>query len=131
MPIEKAFAIQASPLTIYSAIEAELAEAWSNEGDTFQVLRREPGRAIELRVTIGGVPCWLTYQIEQAADHSEVVARLTPFGLKYALFRILTLGQSRQGYEIALVQGLANLKAAVEGRTEDGEDDRTRNLKPD
>lgn len=127
MPIEKAFAIQASPLAIYSAIEAELAEAWSNEGDTFQVLRREPGRAIELRVTMGGVPCWLTYRIERAAGHSEVVARLTPFGLKYALFRIVTLGQSRQGYEIALVQGLANLKAAVESTTEDSDEARTQN----
>jgi hypothetical protein len=122
MPIEKAFAIQASPQAIYSAIEAELAEAWSHEGDTFQVLRREPGRAIDLRVTIGGVPCWLTYRIEQGAGHSEVVARLTPFGLKHALFRIVTLGQSRQGYEVALVQGLANLKAAVERRTE-GDDE--------
>ena len=119
MPIEKAFAIQASPQAIYAAIEAELAEAWPNEGDTFQVLRRQPGRAIDLRVTIGGVPCWLTYRIEEAQGHAEVVAQLTPFGLKHALFRVLTLGQSRQGFEVVLVQGLANLKAAVEGGADD------------
>ena len=43
-----------------------------------------------------------------------VPARLVPFGWKYTLFRVMTFGMRDQGYEIALVEALANLKAEVE-----------------
>lgn len=115
MPIEKAFAIRAEPQVIYDAIERDLNMADEHEGDTFAVVRRDPPRSLELRVTIGGVPCWLTYILEPKADHTEVAARLTPFGWKYTFFRIMTFGMRDQGYEIALVEALANLKAEVEG----------------
>ena len=115
MPIEKAFAINASPYEIYAAIERDLADASVHAGRTFEVLRRDPGRSIDLRVTIAGVPCWLTYRLDPRAGHTEVVALLTPFGLKHTLFRIITFGLREQGFALALVQGLANLKAAVEG----------------
>jgi len=114
MPIEKAFAIRAEPRTIYDAIERDIKAADVHEGDTFAIMRRDPPRSLELRVTIGGVPCWLTYVLEPKADHTEVAARLTPFGWKYTLFRIMTFGMRDQGYEIALVEALANLKAEVE-----------------
>jgi hypothetical protein len=119
VPIEKAFAINASPREIYDAIERDLGQAAAHAGSTHEVLRRDPARAIDLRVTIGGVSCWLTYRLEPRDGYTEVVALLTPFGMRYTLFRIMTLGLRDQGFEIALVQGLANLKAAVEqGRGE-------------
>lgn len=114
MPIEKAFAIRAEAQVIYDAIERDLKAADAHEGDTFAILRRDPPRSLELRVTIGDVPCWLTYILEPKTDHTEVAARLTPFGWKYTLFRIMTFGMRDQGYEIALVEALANLKAEVE-----------------
>ena len=114
MPIEKAFAINAPPREIFAAIERDLAAAGEHAGDTFEVLRREPDTSIDLRVTIGGVPCWLTYRLVPRETDTEVVALLTPFGFKYTFFRIVTLGLRDQGFEMALVQGLANLKAAVE-----------------
>lgn len=113
MPIEKAFAIRAAPAAIYDALERDVASA--PPGPAFEVLRRDPGRGIDLRVTISGIPCWLTYRLDPADGYTEVVAALTPFGWKYALFRVMTLGLRQQGFELALVQGLANLKDAVEG----------------
>jgi hypothetical protein len=115
MPKEKAFAINASPDVIYAAIERDIAAAADHEGDTFEVLRRDPPLSIDLRVTIGGVPCWLTYRLEPRADHTEVIGTVTPFGWKYAFFKFITFGLRDQGFEVALVEGLANLKAEVEG----------------
>ena len=115
MSFEKAFAIHAPPEAIFEALERELGEAAPDAGGTFEVLRRDPPRAIDLRVTIGGMPCWLTYLIEPKQEHTEVTARLTPFGWRYLAFKIITLGMRNDGFEIPLVEGLANLKAAVEG----------------
>lgn len=119
MPIEKAFAIDAEPREIYAAIERDLAEAREHEGSVFEVLRRDPPRSMDLRVTISGIPCWLTYRLEPKPQHTEVIGVLTPFGIKYAFFKIITFGLREQGFHLALAQGLANLKAAVEGDTED------------
>jgi hypothetical protein len=115
MSIEKAFAIHSSQEAIFAALTDELQRAADEASGTFDVVRTDPPRSIDLRVAIGGVPCWLTYRLEPRPDHTEVIAVLTPFGLKYTLFRIMTFGLRDQGYEVALVQGLANLKAAVEG----------------
>jgi len=114
MSIEKAFAINAPPEAIFAALTDELDQAAGESDGSFEVLRSNPPESIDLRVTIGGVPCWLTYRLEPKPDHTEVIAVLTPFGLKYTLFRIMTLGLRDHGYEVALVQGLVNLKAAVE-----------------
>ena len=120
MSIEKAFAIHASPDAIFRALTDELESAAADSDGAFEVLRSNAPESIDLLVTIGGVPCWLTYRLEATPDHTEVPAVLTPFGFKYTLFRIMTFGLRDQGYEVALVQGLANLKAAVE--TEAGGD---------
>jgi len=113
--IEKAFAIHASPREIYQALERDIAGAQSHDGETFEVLRRDPDRSLELRVTIGGVPCWLTYRLLPRDGYTEVAGVLTPFGFKYTLFRLITLGLRDEGFTMALVQGLVNLKEAVEG----------------
>lgn len=123
MPIEKAFAINASPHVIYAALERELGDASEHAGSTHEVLRRDPGRTLALRVTIGGVPCWLTYQLQPREDHTEVIAQLQPFGWRYTFFRIITLGMRDGGFEIALVEGLANLKAEVEEGTSEFPDE--------
>lgn len=114
MSIEKAFAINAAPAAIFAAIERDLSGAAEHVGDTFEVLRRDPPRSIELRVTVGGVPCWLTYRLEPKDGYTEVAATIVPFGLKYAFFRLITFGLHDHGFAIALVQGLTNLKQAVE-----------------
>lgn len=115
MAIEKAFAINAAPDEIYAALERDLAEAEAESG-TFEVLERHYPRSISLRVTMGGIPCWLIYRIEpQDGGPTEVVASLTPFGIKYLIFRIITFGLREQDFAMALVQGLSNLKAEVEG----------------
>jgi len=119
MPIEKAFAIRAEPREIYAAIERDLADAREHEGDVFEVLRRDPPRSMDLRVTISGIPCWLTYRLEPKPGHTEVIGVLTPFGVKYTFFKIMTFGLREQGFHLALAQGLANLKAAVEGNDGD------------
>ncbi|MDP9238864.1 MAG: hypothetical protein M3P30_15940 [Chloroflexota bacterium] len=116
MPIQKVFAIKAGPHEIYAALQRDLASA-EREGDqSFEVLRRDPGRALELRVSMGGVSCWLTYELKPSSDsETEITATLTPFGAKYTLFKIMTLGLRDHAFALALVQGLANLKAEVEG----------------
>jgi hypothetical protein len=114
VPIEKAFAIRATPREIYAAIERDLASAAEYEGTTHEVLRREPERSLEMRVTIGIVPCLLTYRITPRTDDTEVAATLVPHGWRYVAFQIATLGMRRSFFEFALVDALANLKSAVE-----------------
>jgi hypothetical protein len=113
VPIEKAFAIRAPARDIYAALERDIAG--SADDDEFAVMRRVPDRELELRVRIAGIPCWLTYRLDPRPDYTEVVAMLIPFGFRYAFFKMITLGLRDQGFELALVQGLANLKDAVEG----------------
>jgi hypothetical protein len=119
MSREKAFAINASPERIYAAIERDLVSAAQHEGDTFEVLSRDPPRSINLRVTMGGVPCWLTYRLQPRDNHTEVTAVVTPYGWKYALFKIIRFGMGDQGFDVALIEGLANLKAEVEDTESD------------
>ena len=116
MPIEKAFAMRATPEAIFDALDRDLNDAAPHAGSTFAILRRDPPRAIDLRVTIGGMSCWLTYEMVAKDEYTEVTARLTPFGWRYLAFKIVTLGLRTDGFEIPLVEGLANLKAEVEGR---------------
>ncbi|TAK58241.1 MAG: hypothetical protein EPO22_11170 [Dehalococcoidia bacterium] len=121
MPIEKAFAIHATPERIYAALDEELREAEAASDGEFEILKRDAGRSFELRVNIGGVPCWLTYRIEPKGEYTEVSGQIIPFGFRYALFRIITLGMRDYGFAMALVQGLSNLKEALES-PDDGAD---------
>src|SRR5512146_2690573 len=68
LPIEKAFAIHATPERIYAALDDELREAEAASDGEFEILKREPGSSFDLRVNIGGVPCWLTYRIEPKGE---------------------------------------------------------------
>ena len=121
MPIEKVFAINAPPHVIFAAIERDLASAAAHEGATYEMLRRESDRAIDLRVTIGGIPCTLRYALEAKNAHTEVTGTLAPYGWRYAIFRTMTFGLRDSNFAVTLVQALANLKAAVEGDIEGSE----------
>jgi hypothetical protein len=113
--IEKVFAIHGSANDIYSALQRDIASAYASEGDAFEVLRRERDQSIELHVKMGGVPCYLTYSIEETPEHTEVTARCEPHGWQWVMFQVATLGMRRSALEMALVQGLVNLKAEIEG----------------
>jgi hypothetical protein len=115
MPIEKAFAIRATPYQIYAALDRDLRSAEADGAGDFEVLARHPGRSLELRVTMGGIPCWLRYDLTPQDGATEVTATLTPFGLRYTVYKIVTLGMRDHAFALALVQGLANLKAELEG----------------
>jgi len=118
MSIEKAFAIQASPECIWEALIGEMAAA---DPGSHTVERADPPRLLSLRLAIAGVPALLTYRIAPQAGYTEVAARLEPSGLRYALFQFFTLGRFGSGFEVLLVEGLANLKRAVEGGAGAGE----------
>ena len=114
MAIEKVFAIRATPAAIFDAIERDLASASEHEGRLFDVIAREYGKSIDLRVTIAGIPCRLTYMLEPGNALTEVTGRLVPYGWRYTAFRIMTFGLRDQNFAVALVEALANLKAAAE-----------------
>lgn len=112
MPLEKAFAIHAAPETIWRALTGELDVA---DGGAYEIERSVPNEVLSLWVKLqAGVQARLTYTIIPRGEYTEVVATMEPEGLRYALFRMMTLGRAEVNYEIALVEGLANLKRAVE-----------------
>ena len=117
MALEKAFEIKASPAEIWSALTGELKVA--DESD-YTIERAVTNELLSLWVDLlGGVRAIITYRLIPRDGHTEVVATMEPQGFRYAIFRILTMGRADINYEMVLVEGLANLKAAVEGTTRD------------
>jgi hypothetical protein len=115
-PLEKAFAIHATPEQIWRALTGELDVA---DDGAYEIERSVPNELLSLWVTVqAGIRARLTYTITPQGEYTEVSATMEPEGLRYALFRMLTLGRAEVNYEIALVEGLANLKRAVEEQTE-------------
>ena len=113
MFLEKAFAIKADPAAIWSALTGELEIA--DEGG-YRIEQAIPNELLSLWVDLqGGISALVTYRLIPHDDHTEVVATMAPQGLRYAIFRMMTLGRADTNYELLLVQGLANLKEAVEG----------------
>ncbi len=112
MALEKAFAIKAEPAAIWRALTGELQVA---DRAAYTVERTVPNELLSLWVDLrGGIRAILTYRLIARDDHTEVVATMEPQGLRYAIFRMITLGRADSNYELLLVEGLANLKAAVE-----------------
>ncbi len=113
MALEKAFAIKAEPAAIWRALTGELQVA---DREAYTIERSVPNELLSLWVNLhGGIRAMLTYRLVPQGDRTEVVATMEPQGLRYAIFRIITLGRADTNYELVLVQGLANLKQAVEG----------------
>ena len=113
MVLEKAFAINAEPAAIWHALTGELEVA---DETAYNVERAITNELLSLWVEIqGGIRAIITYRLVPRDDHTEVSATMEPQGFRYAMFRILTLGRADTNYELLLVEGLANLKRAVEG----------------
>jgi hypothetical protein len=112
MLIEKVFAIEADAGEIWDALWGDLAEG---EDGAYEVIEAHRPRDLVLEVVLGGTPSRLSYRIEPAGPHCEVSATLEPRGLRYRLAQVLTFNHIKRNYEMVLVQGLANLKASVEG----------------
>lgn len=112
MVLEKAFAIKAEPAAIWRALTGELEVA---DEARYSLEQAVPNELLSLWVELqGGIRAVLTYRLIPREDHTEVVATMEPQGLRYAIFRMLTLGRADTAYELLLVEGLANLKRAVE-----------------
>jgi hypothetical protein len=118
--LEKAFAINAEPAVIWQELTRELAEA---PPGSHTVERSVEAQELAVRVELQrGIEALITYELIPREGYVEVVARMEPQGFRYAVFRAMTLGRYNTGYELALVQGLSNLKQAAEaaaGRKED------------
>ena len=113
MALEKAFAIKAEPAAVWRALTGELEIA---DEATFSIEQVVANELLSLWVNLqGGVRSLLTYRLVPREDHTEVVATMEPHGLRYTVFRAITLGRADTNYELLLVEGLANLKRAVEG----------------
>jgi hypothetical protein len=111
MTIEKAFAIKAVPAAIWEALWADLSEG---EEGRFAVEHSNWPNRFTLRLELAGLPCRLSYRIGQRDDDCEVAVTLEPLSRRYLLYQMLTFGHMRRNYEMMLVQGLINLKQALE-----------------
>jgi hypothetical protein len=109
---EKAFAIHAEPAVIWRELTRELAQA---PPGSHAVERSLEEQELAVRVELeSGIEALITYQLIPREDYVEVVARMEPQGLRYAFLRAITLGRYDTGYELALAEGLSNLKKAAE-----------------
>jgi hypothetical protein len=116
--MEKAFAIHAEPPKVWDALVSEFTLA---DRDSYEVEKSIINEFLALRVTFqDGIQAQITYRLIPKDDHTEVIATMHPEGLRYAIFKMITLGRSDINYEMGLVVGLSNLKAAVEGNGEEG-----------
>jgi hypothetical protein len=114
MAIEKVFAIEAPPEVIWDALWADLQQgadgAYRLDGSG------RPSK-LDVEVKLGQVQCLLQYRIEGKDGHSEVAATIVPISRRFGFYQVLTFGHVGRNYEMLLVTGLANLKAAVENPT--------------
>jgi len=109
--IEKAFAINAKPAEIWSALWQDLS---AGDKSLFAVEHSNWPSHLTIQLNLAGLPVRLTYRIDPRESHSELSAALEPLSARYWLYQAVTLGHFRRNYEMLLVQGLANLKQALE-----------------
>ena len=110
--MEKAFAIHAEPAVIWRELTRELAQA---PPGSHTIERSLEERELVVRVELqDGIEAVITYELIPRGDHVEVVARMEPRGFRYSFLRAVTLGHCDTGYELALAEGLSNLKQASE-----------------
>ena len=110
--MEKAFAIHAEPAVIWRELTRELAQA---PPGSHTIERSLEEQELVVRVELSdGIEAVITYQLIPQEDHVEVVARMEPQGFRYTFLRAITFGRYDTGYEMALAEGLSNLKEAAE-----------------
>jgi hypothetical protein len=117
--VEKAFAIHAEPAVIWRELMRELSQAPPGSHLVERLLEeQELVVRVELHSSIEAV---ITYQLIPREEYVEVVARMEPQGFRYAFLRAITLGRYDIGYELALAEGLSNLKKASEAASREQE----------
>lgn len=113
MPLEKAFAINANPSKVWDVLVSEFPIA---DEDAYEIEQTIINEFLALNVKFqDGIRAHITYRLIPHDDHTEVVATMHPVGLRYAVFKAITLGRADVNYELGLAVGLSNLKQAVEG----------------
>ena len=112
MLIEKVFAIEGEPGVIWDALWADLS---GGEDGAYEVVEAHRPETLVLEIALSGIPSRLSYRIEPKDEHCEVTAALEPRGFRYRVSQVLTFNHFKRNFEMVLVQGLANLKAEVEG----------------
>jgi hypothetical protein len=115
MAIEKAFAISATPAAIWDALWSDLG---AGEEGRYSVEQSNWPNRFTLRLELAGLPCLLSYRIVPRAEDCEVAATIEPLSRRYSFYQLLTFGHLRRNYEMLLVQGLVNLKQALEAPEE-------------
>ena len=111
-PIERAFAINADSETIWDALWHDLSQG---DADVFDVESSAWPRTFSLLVSLGGMPCRLTYSIEPRVEHTEVAILAEALSWRYAIYQIASFGHYRRNLELTLTIALSNLKIALEG----------------
>ena len=119
-PIERAFAINADPETIWAALWHDLSQG---DAEVFDVESSTWPRSFSLRVDLGGMPSRLTYTIEPRPEHTEVALLAEALSWRYAMYQVLTFGHYRRNLELMLTVALSNLKTALEGEPLPEEDE--------
>ena len=108
--VEKAFAIEAEAGAIWDALWAEVQ---AQGPERVESARRPEELTVRVSLT-RGVDASITYRITQIDAGCEVSATLEASGFRSALYQVMTFGRLRTHYAMMLVEGLANLKEAVE-----------------
>ena len=110
---ERVFAINAPPDRIWRTLLKEVREGV--ESGTATILREEPPRVLELEVRLSrGLAVRYDYALAVNGPHTEVTVSVNPYGIRFAVANIFSLGRGVTPYMLAVTQGLANLKASVE-----------------
>jgi hypothetical protein len=111
-PIERAFAINADPETIWAVLWHDLSQG---DAEVFDVESSTWPRSLSVLVSLSGMPSRLTYSIEPRPEHTEVAILAEALSWRYALYQIVTFGHYRRNIELMLTVALSNLKSALEG----------------
>ncbi len=110
---ERVFAIEAPPRRIWRTLLNEVRTGV--ESGTVTILREEPPELLELEVRISrGLAIRYRYALVRNGSNTEVAVTVNPYGLRFAVANIFSLGRGVTPYMLAVTQGLANLKASVE-----------------
>jgi hypothetical protein len=111
-PIERVFAIDSDPETIWAALWEDLSRG---DDSAYDIESSTWPKTLSLRVNLGGMPSRLTYSIEPRSDHTEVALLAEALSWRYALYQVVTFGHYRRNLELMLTVALSNLKIAIEG----------------
>ena len=110
---QRVFAIEAPPSRIWRTLLKEVREGV--ESGTATILREDAPELLELEVRMSrGLVVRYRYALVVNGPHTEVAVTVNPYGLRFAVANIFSLGRGVTPYMLAVTQGLSNLKASVE-----------------